>query len=565
MATMVYVLIGIGINRARPTVSLKGNAGLQMILFIKKMNRILTAVLIVIAFAAHGEPPAVGNRTVAPTVPRATSAPQPQVAAAAATSVSPKSAAAARAEAKAVEEADKLEALMSKDPKYDSRSQFEEMNSLGDGEKYEAATFDLGAITASEDGNAQVSNEVPTDEPPKVELIVDSSGSMGQLLNGPRTKMYYSKKLLNRYLIDQWKQKSDLGLRVYGSKRRNDCQDNFLAIKHGAYNLGDVESFVKKTFPIGKTPLNQSIQDAIDGIKSHKGPKRIVIFTDGEETCGGDPCELSARIKRQTTLDIQLFVVAIGFAKGSSRYKQVACLGDTNVANNEEELFGALGDMSNKINTQNNLIVKSPDPKSIVSLYRIENGERKLVRTFTAAWGVKVPPGKYEAIVDLNPPYRFKPFEIPPKKRVYLVVAGKGKVFVKFRDSLLNVELLDNNNRVMHKFKTDQPYRATMGKYNMRVYQAPFYENVFKNFLVAPEGDHSLEIGDAGVVRIDHPELLGYYVYNNSDALIGNFLTNFPLILKNQIYRLHLNEKCFFENVSIQGPRDITLLSCKNK
>ena len=55
---------------------------------------------------------------------------------------------------------------------------------------------------------------------PKIELIVDSSGSMGQLLGGNKTKMFYSKKVISKYLIDQWKENAQVGMRVYGSRQK---------------------------------------------------------------------------------------------------------------------------------------------------------------------------------------------------------------------------------------------------------------------------------------------------------------------------------------------------------
>lgn len=65
--------------------------------------------------------------------------------------------------------------------------------------------------------------------------------------------------------------------------------------------------------PIGRTPLNDSMEAAIDDLKKYDGPKRIVIFTDGKETCGGDPCKLAKKVEQNPKLDIKIFVVGIGF------------------------------------------------------------------------------------------------------------------------------------------------------------------------------------------------------------------------------------------------------------
>ncbi|RME16788.1 MAG: VWA domain-containing protein [Bdellovibrio sp.] len=399
---------------------------------------------------------------------------------------------------------------------------------------------------------------------PKIELIVDSSGSMGQLLGGNRTKMYFSKKLITRYLIDQWREKALVGMRVYGARRKNDCSDNFLAIPFRERNLDAIEKKVAYMMPIGRTPLQKSIEEAIKDLKGHKGPKRIVIFTDGKETCGGDPCKLSKKVQANPDIDIEIYVVAIGFDPNSEEYKKVSCIGKTFPVNKEEELFTALGKISNTIKKNNNLIVKSPNPIAPVNLYRIKkNGKREYFRTFTASWGVRVPPGKYEAEVYIDPIYKFPPFTIPKGKRVILTVEGKGEVLIHFTKGLINVELLDKNSTVIHKFKSDRRFLVKTGRYKLHLYKKPYFSHIINDFLVYPKGKHEYTLGEAGVVQFDYPSLTGLYIYDMQDKLVGNYLTNVPLVLKTGAYRLFVNDNCFVKSVQFYNEGEIKHVTCQ--
>jgi hypothetical protein len=61
----------------------------------------------------------------------------------------------------------------------------------------------------------------------------------------------------------------------------------------------------------GKTPIAQSLQAASDDLANVSGPKIVVLVTDGEETCGGDP---RAAIEALVAQDVSVHVNIVGFA-----------------------------------------------------------------------------------------------------------------------------------------------------------------------------------------------------------------------------------------------------------
>lgn len=400
---------------------------------------------------------------------------------------------------------------------------------------------------------------------PRTEIIVDSSGSMGQLLNSDKTKMFHLKKMLSRFYSEQWKELESNSLRVYGARRKNDCDDTRQVIKPGTKSLYEIEDHVKKLLPIGRTPIYKTIKESIDSIKDYKGPKRVVIFTDGEETCGGDPCKLTKETSIAKTMDIKFFVVAIGFPPGKDSLKKVTCLGDTSTANSESELFKAFGDIQSQINTRINLQVISPEPAARTQLFKVlPNGELKLEKVFTSSLGVTVPPGDYEAVVMLDPPFRFPKFTIPPKKKVTLQVVGLGQSLVKFHDGLLNVELLDKNGKAVSSFTSDQISEVPTGRFKLRAFRDPFFSKLIEPIVITPDGVVEKEIVDAGSVVFEHEGVAGFYIYDSSEKLLGNFVTNFPLVLPRGSYRFHLNDQCSFDNVRIDFTGKIETVSCSS-
>jgi Ca-activated chloride channel family protein len=102
--------------------------------------------------------------------------------------------------------------------------------------------------------------------------------------------------------------------------------------------------------PAGKTPLTAGVEAAAEALNFRNKPGVVVVVTDGEETCGGAPCELAKQLHAAAD---QLTVHVIGFRyetfswTGGSSVMDLMCLADQNnglyiKANSEGELVEAL-------------------------------------------------------------------------------------------------------------------------------------------------------------------------------------------------------------------------------
>lgn len=422
--------------------------------------------------------------------------------------------------------------------------------------------FDAEKLVGNASG--EIADEELIEQPnPLVMFVVDSSGSMGQNMTKKKTKIYILKKLLARYLTSQWTFKSSSGLRVFGSRREKDCTDNYLAIQPGESKLGHIEGVVKGLEPVGKTPLADSLQAAYDDIKSYKGPKRIILFTDGEETCGKDPCKVLKKIKT-TDVNLQFFVVAFGLKDQTDTLVKLNCLGDLSMADSEEELENLLNKLNDELNPNKNLRVISPDPRATVFLYQADS-KKEMYRKFEAQLGIEVPPGRYMAVVNLKPRFVFQEFVIPPKKKVTLKVAGDGTYKVDFIEGLLNVELRNKENKVIKKFKSDAPTSIPTGRWNFKIFRVPYYEKIVEDYLVVPNGNYEENIEDAGVVVVKDSKVRGLYVFDAKGGSKGNYLTNFPFVLPKGLYEIKVDVDCGFKEVIVDAKKEVQTLVCGAK
>jgi Mg-chelatase subunit ChlD len=438
-------------------------------------------------------------------------------------------------------------------------------NSLAKDAKYSEPVENITKMKGEQSALVETA-EMTTDNKglPRVEVIVDSSGSMGQMLNLDKTKMFYMKKMLLRYFTDQYKVNAETGLRVYGSQKVGDCTDNIMAVPFGEKSLGQIETKVSQLQPVGKTPLYKAVKAAAEDLKDYKaGPKRIVIFTDGEDTCGGNPCKEGNAAKLDPLLDTQIFIVAIGYKPNSDDLKKISCMGDTTTANSEDDLFSALGNISQKIfQSQINLAVNSPDPTAPVQLFHQVNGEWKFFRNFTAAFGTSVPPGRYQAVVMLEPPYKFEDFEVPPKRKVTLTVRGNGAVKVEFLDKILDVEILDKNYKLIKKFKSDTKINIPTGRWVLKIHKQPFFEKFVQKYDVHPNGDYHYEMTGVGALKVVHKDIMGLYVYDYKNNLLGNYLTNFSFALPIGSYKIHVGPDCSFDKVEVKDDKKLAVFKC---
>jgi Ca-activated chloride channel homolog len=100
-----------------------------------------------------------------------------------------------------------------------------------------------------------------------------------------------------------------VGLITYGPGPYQQCNVQ-LALKPEANAADAIMREVDALVPAGKTPLTTAVKQAAEVLDYRNKPGLIVVVTDGEETCGGSPCDLGKQLHDAA---LQLTVHIIGF------------------------------------------------------------------------------------------------------------------------------------------------------------------------------------------------------------------------------------------------------------
>jgi Ca-activated chloride channel homolog len=123
-----------------------------------------------------------------------------------------------------------------------------------------------------------------------------------------------------------------VGLITYGPGAWNQCNVS-LALGPSINAADRIMAAVNALTPAGRTPLTAAVAKAANVLDFHNRPGLIVVLTDGEETCGGSPCDLGKRLHAEAE-QLTLHVIGLrvrGFAwMGEQGVLDAKCLAETN-------------------------------------------------------------------------------------------------------------------------------------------------------------------------------------------------------------------------------------------
>ena len=144
-----------------------------------------------------------------------------------------------------------------------------------------------------------------------VEVILDASGSMLQRL-GRERRIEIAKSSVERLLGDVRPAGAPFALRVFGHREADSCRTD-LEIPLAPLNAPAARSKVRaiEAMNRAKTPIGASLLAVKDDLAAVEGPATVVLVTDGEETCDGDPPAAIDALKR-AGIDVRVNIV--GFA-----------------------------------------------------------------------------------------------------------------------------------------------------------------------------------------------------------------------------------------------------------
>lgn len=171
------------------------------------------------------------------------------------------------------------------------------------------------------------------DEPPAAELqpvmvVMDYSSSMlAKDADGKGTTRIDAAKKATKHLINNAPQDASMGLVVYGSKTPKKCDDITTVQKPGPVDKKELAGKLDGLKAVGETPIGASLLHAAKELQQVKGPKSIILVSDGEENCFEPPaCDAAKDLAGQ---GIDLTVHTIGFKVNSKARAELECIAKT--------------------------------------------------------------------------------------------------------------------------------------------------------------------------------------------------------------------------------------------
>ncbi|MEU1889986.1 VWA domain-containing protein [Streptomyces pristinaespiralis] len=167
-------------------------------------------------------------------------------------------------------------------------------------------------------------------ESPKVELVLDVSGSMRARDIDGKSRMAAAKQAFNE-VLDAVPEEVRLGIRTLGADypgddRKRGCKDTRQLYPVGPLDRTEAKAAVATLAPTGWTPIGPALLGAAEDLEGGDATRRIVLITDGEDTCAPlDPCEVAREIAAK---GIHLVIDTLGLVPDAKTRAQLSCIAE---------------------------------------------------------------------------------------------------------------------------------------------------------------------------------------------------------------------------------------------
>lgn len=166
---------------------------------------------------------------------------------------------------------------------------------------------------------------------PVIEIILDTSGSMGQGMIEDKTYMDVAKDALKDFINSGIPEGTEVALRTFGSCTLPDTP----LVPLGPINKQAMIAIISDIKADGLTPIASSLSKVSSDLGSEDGPKVVVLMTDGQETCApGSGDDIEVAMNAVTTalkgvkalgVDVRLSIIGISLPDNlSNRYQDWA-------------------------------------------------------------------------------------------------------------------------------------------------------------------------------------------------------------------------------------------------
>jgi len=374
----------------------------------------------------------------------------------------------------------------------------------------------------------------------RVLFVLDVSGSMNEKWNG-KTKFETAKELLYK-LIDSVERKNpnvEFAVRAFGyqySKNERNCKDSKLLVPFAKNNAEKIQFALSKISAQGMTPIAYSLQQAVNDFPvDEKSLNSIIIITDGNENCEGNPCAASQKLLDKR-ISLRPFIV--GLNGGENFIEKLKCIGTVLDTKDEPSLYNTVGviirQTLNTTTAQVNLLDANGNPTvTNIPFTLYDHASGKILYNFIHTLNEKGNPdtlyldpvGIYDLELHTYPSIKKENIELVPGKHNIValdVPAGDLKA------ECLNASIATNNAQVLLRPKNDlkkilnvqdlnEEEKYLTADYHLEILTTP---EIYLDTTVAAFADNTIRVPNYGTLSLMTDEKLLASVYREESGLL---------------------------------------------
>lgn len=173
--------------------------------------------------------------------------------------------------------------------------------------------------------SAQAADETQTDsasQKQQIMIVLDGSNSMWGKI-GEKHKIELARSSI-RTLVGEANNNIAFGLIAYGHRKKSSCQYIKTLSEPAAIPRDQLIQTAESIMPRGKSPVSDALRTAAKQLENDQGlTGRILLVSDGVESCGGDPCKTAQQLV-ESNPNLQIDV--IGF--NPDKEAQLECIAE---------------------------------------------------------------------------------------------------------------------------------------------------------------------------------------------------------------------------------------------
>lgn len=148
-------------------------------------------------------------------------------------------------------------------------------------------------------------------ETPRVQIVFDGSGSMWGRIPGDSGPKFAVAREALRQSLPRIDRTTEVGLALFGHRRRGDCSDVEMAAPLQRVDTGQATAPLERLNPKGRGPLALALMTAADSFPGASARDSLILIHDDLDNCQGNPCEI-ARSLHRVRPRLTIHVVSLG-------------------------------------------------------------------------------------------------------------------------------------------------------------------------------------------------------------------------------------------------------------